>query len=1297
MDSHTSIHYPWTRLWYPADETLKYDSDGFVADPEAEYGNFLNPGLHPLESLQEERCLILLGEPGLGKTEALYDHFKTFDSAKASNTVVRWIDLKDIPDAFALTRQLFDSALFKEWEHGTGKLYLFMDSLDEGLLSFDTLTGFIAQELNRLARPQAVNIAQTTGATPVPTETPQMNTADAAPNVALDRLYLRIACRSGIWRSGFSKELGSIFQPARMIILKLAPLTRKEVQLAADQTGTVGFVEQVVARNVTPFAIKPFTLTALLSLFHQHRALPPKKLTIYEEVCRVACVEHNESRKDKLRVGCLSPEERLTIARRIAALTIFCNKTYLRTDLPFENVKPEEFGIDVLYGDEDNVRIDLANLRETLDTGLFAWGTDQRVGWDHRMFAEFLAAQYCKRNNLTIRDVRKLVFVKSSGKKRTAPQLSETVAWLCLFYPSLVKDVLANDPMALIESDVLKDDEGIRYSATERYLLRFEREETFDDQLQEELALLSHKRLLDQLRPYITNKKKKFRARTRAMDIAAACGVHELEIYLVRVAHDYEEPVALRTHALVVLGNSGTPESKKRLRDLITASSEDDPHSEIKGWALAATWPDYISVVELFSVLSDPGDTGFYGGYSSFLYSVTKTLPARLGGDDLMTALSWVESVGLSSRPYDRFQAIIDCVLLCAWGQFDEPGVREPFARLALNRIQSHLPIAEGSLTSRGEHGLPFYHLFSEDPPKRRRLIKALIKLLQADKSSLGAFWLLYTDDKVVRAEDAGWLIEQFQIVPSNERESILQMLERMRDSESLYPIREALDAGILPETLRHLVFIELSSSLAATLREQYEMESKYKQPRSLLKPSPAERIDTYLEMIGAGQVMAWSNLTLALTLEADSQRYGEEGSDLRKLPGWLASDQSTRQAIIDAAKLFLLHFTPTPDDYWQQTFGHWVIAAYLAFVLLREEDFGFFEAQQEDFWSRWSGLLIGYKFDYGKEINKDLLVVIAKKYPDALVKGLTEVLVPERTDCNFLYRIDGAWIPQVEQTLVSILNASTLNEGCNETILNILLQNGSKDAEAIAESMLLQTEDSPKRIIAAVTLLRSSTDGGQRLVWPLIQSSDTIGKEIVERVSEFGLSVELTSKWSESALGDLFVWLAKRYPYEQDRKPGGGAYSVTISDSVRSMRDAVINALRNRGTTEAIAALDQAKNELGADWIKWHIAEARGIELWNSWKPIEPADLLALVDKKPQLPSRWQALTAGLIGYIVNLATPATANVPVRFFLASSAGFLILGLSDLTNREKQFYSTLWFLLSAASLLALSFYYLIGF
>jgi hypothetical protein len=242
---------------------------------------------------------------------------------------------------------------------------------------------------------------------------------------------------------------------------------------------------------------------------------------------------------------------------------------------------------------------------------------------------------------------------------------------------------------------------------------------------------------------------------------------------------------------------------------------------------------------------------------------------------------------------------------------------------------------------------------------------------------------------------------------------------------------------------------------------------------------------------------------------------------------------------------------------------------------------------------------------------------------------------------------------------------------------------------------MIQQTTDPEQQIVASAALLNSSADGGQALVLPLIKSSEELGKKILERVSDVGANVTFAAKWSEAAVGELFIWLAKQYPYSKDSDFKGGW--VGVAESVRYTRDALLTNLRNRGTAQAIAALDRAKNELDADWLKWYIGEAKTAVFWNSWRPISPLELLMLFEEKVRISRRWQILVAGLSSYIVNLLTPASASIPTRLCLSSCALFFILGLLELTRRDKPWLYPLWFFIAAASLIALLFYHFIGF
>ncbi len=197
--------------------------------------------------------------------------------------------------------------------------------------------------------------------------------------------------------------------------------------------------------------------------------------------------------------------------------------------------------------------------------------------------------------------------------------------------------------------------------------MRFEREEQFKDEFgPEDLIRLGNRRLADQLKAYISSRKRKPLARIKAMDIAEACHLHDLESNLIKVVYDKTETISIRAHALFLLGRFGTQMSRQQLHKLINPK-EEDPDREILGWTLAAVWPDHISVKELFSVLVDPGDRSFYGGYTSFLHQLPDSLPRCLSGEDLLMGLQWVEGLTHGSDRRDRLQPIGDCILIRAW------------------------------------------------------------------------------------------------------------------------------------------------------------------------------------------------------------------------------------------------------------------------------------------------------------------------------------------------------------------------------------------------------------------------------------------------------------------------------------------------------------------------------------------------------------------------------------------------------------------------------------------------------
>lgn len=152
--------YPWKRFWCPWDKSMSFADDGFVFDPESDYGIILNPDLTTLNAIVAVPCAILLGEPGLGKSQTLRDYRSELESENDPSRCVMFVDLKDFGSDAALSRALFDSETVQGWKKGNSQLYLLLDSFDEGLLTIESLSGYLIRELRTLTSPQSTQTAR---------------------------------------------------------------------------------------------------------------------------------------------------------------------------------------------------------------------------------------------------------------------------------------------------------------------------------------------------------------------------------------------------------------------------------------------------------------------------------------------------------------------------------------------------------------------------------------------------------------------------------------------------------------------------------------------------------------------------------------------------------------------------------------------------------------------------------------------------------------------------------------------------------------------------------------------------------------------------------------------------------------------------------------------------------------------------------------------------------------------------------------------------------------------------------
>lgn len=75
------VIYRWKRFWCKWEGKYLLTDDGYLYDPESERFGDRCPDVVSFQSISNNHCLILLGEPGMGKTSAMNEEEKTIDSS----------------------------------------------------------------------------------------------------------------------------------------------------------------------------------------------------------------------------------------------------------------------------------------------------------------------------------------------------------------------------------------------------------------------------------------------------------------------------------------------------------------------------------------------------------------------------------------------------------------------------------------------------------------------------------------------------------------------------------------------------------------------------------------------------------------------------------------------------------------------------------------------------------------------------------------------------------------------------------------------------------------------------------------------------------------------------------------------------------------------------------------------------------------------------------------------------------------------------------------------------------------
>jgi hypothetical protein len=1180
---------------------------GFLVDPDSQLGHALSPDVVPFERIASKPCLVLLGEPGIGKTTAMKDERQAIEAQeRAAGDDVWPLDLSVFGTRAELSQALFEDPRFHSWVKGGHVLHLFLDALDECRLEIRTVAKLLGSKFEGLP---------------------------------VAHLRLRIACRTAEWPASLEATLKARWGEDQVGVYELVPLRFADVAEAARANGLEPdeFLKAVAERNVESLAAKPVTLELLLRKYKEVGDLPDGQLVLYREGCRLLCEEVNPERRDAGHTGNLDADQRLAVAARIAALMFFGNRSgvWIGTALECpgeECITLRELSCRGTPLAEAGVDVNEETLREVLDTGLFTSRGPERIGWAHQTYGEFLAADYLVRRGLTVAQTMSLIRHPSDPDGRLAPQLHGVAAWLAAMVPEIFAEVVKHEPEILAQSDVATDTVEQRSALVDAVLSLLESDPGLLHQIGMHHRNLAHPGLAGQLRPWLVAKSKEMAARYTAIEMAQACELGDVQKEIADIALDPKEEHYLRVNAAYAISEMEEGTFRALLRPLALGQAGPDPNDELKGCALRALWPGHMTSGELFASLTTSGAK--HGAYWTFL---CLDLPRRISLADLPAALEWVARQ--SSRFHLPFTAgqLMDAIMWLAWQHIEDPTVAEGFAAAVLSQAAQYEHKVIG-----GENADRFRNELQEDDGRRHCLLAAMVPLLGARAAQPHVFPV--SVQNYAFAKDVPWLMARLGETDDTNQQKVLaeiarwvfdigdaKQVERIHAAYRTYPVaKEVFGRLIEPVRVDSAEAKEARKQIAKRRQFEQEMSSRVARQSEKRAPDPRNLVDKSLIESESGDPIGWWRLTLYMTLDENGeQACTEYESDLKKTPGWKSTDVVNRAKMVEAAKQYVLEPASEatawlPGHAWDRP----TLAVYKAFGLLLSEDAEWVHGLSGDVWRRWAPVIAAYPL-YRNEHGDIELISLTYRHAAEEVLRTVRTLIRDGTSGNVavaaVERLESCWDESLATCAVEKLRDLSTDVPQWGSLLNMLLGHRSVDGEAFARSLVSAAKPTaedqrPRTVLAAYMLLRHAANAGWDVVLPAMRADPDLCDSLATRLADdlwVGVHQEKADtpldRLGEEQLSDLFRLLVERYPYSTHHTVAGNSINNRAH-----CRDAVLGRLENRGTLESVRRLEQLVAERpDLRFLALCLRKARYLARQATWRGWQPNHILALAQSR--------------------------------------------------------------------------------
>jgi hypothetical protein len=1190
---HARITVPWHRFWVPLGAVIHCgDSEnGFLTDPEDEYGKHANPNLARLVNiLPETGALVLCGEPGIGKSTEL----ASIRASVEEHEGCCWIIFREIADSAQFKWQTVEAAAWQAWRAGTERLTLVVDGVDEGLLRIPNFLN----DLTALLR-----------------------------NEPLDRLRLILACRTAEWPVETGRALLALWtSKTRECIYELCPLRRKDADDAARamDCDPKAFLQAVWERKAIALAARPVTLFFLLEEFREHAGLPATHRELYERGTANLAREVDPARLELLRAlrkteARVSDADRLRAAQRLATLLLLSGRSAVRlSGAAFSSALEHDLLLDTA-GDGSS-SITASALEEAVESALFTSLGERRFGFVHQTFAECLGAQHLAL--LPTIQLRRLLCQRDVREEHVIPQLAELAAWLAGMHPEFCEHLLRIEPEVLLRSDVAQLQGSLKTRLVAAILKGAKDEKIFDRRgFDRFFDGLKHPGLVDQLRPIIADRNAGYVARRIAFDIASHCRLSELIDDLLALVKNASEDQHLRDRAAYALEDIVPSEKLHLLEPLARGEVGNDNDDSIRGCALRRLVPERWKIRDALPFLRPPRNENLIGAYHLFLeYEAPKVLEDA----DVVPVLKWLaDHTGCFDCLHPTSKLAVAAVARSAQ-LLDDPPVADAFVQLWRQLGTDHIT----HLVANADE---IASAFTENREARRQFVSAFLRHPQLQRHDI---YHLRHDIPFLRdAADLDWLLNELPSIPRERRPAWVQAIASLTwNPEITTPCWDNLLERIkeIPELASEFAWMrawkidepEARKAKAEWLRRR-RTERKMSQYRDRWARSDRRpKIVQALEEARAGEKDAWLHLWFQLSHDCERGKERPWSADVMAYPGWAHLTYGQRQLCRLAARRYLIQNARKAEGYPQNCHGALAGAAALWLCFYDVERDPTLRSVVAGSWIN----LLAHQLSSDDQPRQRIFALLYGLNPGRTTQVMLEDARQDSISHQHLFAFrnarccwDASLSDAAEVFLDGLENSHLVISGIQEWFA----VDGSA-AAAYAVKFLQRCAPAGDAYpiglrTALVMALQIAPMQALPIAEPMFKQDSSLARSVWASVC-YHLDMDrgdILAEFDEQRLADLYMNLSELFPKDEDPPQPGG--TVTPRMTVARIRDIIPSIIASRATEAGCRELLRLTIVVPkqATWLRWIYRDAVTNIRRNLWQPPSPEVVRSMLEQR--------------------------------------------------------------------------------